>query len=181
MEKDIKSQTIIKNKFIKELNNVNSQILINETNKKNLDKEVKNLIAEHIFKEQSDLGPKLYGKILKNHIDETKLGHDKDLNKILFKMSANDDETRRKGYREFTSFFNHPLNKEKYSKAEHQKLYDDKLAEARKMQLQFQIRNDPMSVINNIAAINEEYGPLGGKLILDSFLYDFIDILSLLS
>ena len=44
VEKDIKSQTIIKNKFIKELNNVNSQILINETNKKNLDKEVKNLI-----------------------------------------------------------------------------------------------------------------------------------------
>ncbi len=44
VEKDIKSQTIIKNKFIKELNNVNSQILINETNKKNLDKEIKNLI-----------------------------------------------------------------------------------------------------------------------------------------
>ena len=44
VETDIKSQTIFKNKFIKELNNVNSQILINETNKKNLDKEVKNLI-----------------------------------------------------------------------------------------------------------------------------------------
>ena len=40
-------------------------------------------------------------------------------------MSANDDLTRSKGYREFESFFANPLNAEKYSKAEYQKLYDD--------------------------------------------------------
>jgi DNA repair exonuclease SbcCD ATPase subunit len=44
MEKDIQLQTVSKDKLIKELNTINSQILINETNKKNLDKEIKNLI-----------------------------------------------------------------------------------------------------------------------------------------
>ena len=137
-------------------------------------KEVKALVGDHIFKEQTDHGTKLYAKILKNHIDETKLGHDKDLNKILFKMAANDDLTRSMGYREFTSWFNNSLNAQKYTKAEFQKLHDDKLALARKLQLQFQIRNDPMSVINNIDEIKEEFGKDGGTLILDKAAKSFV-------
>ncbi len=41
MEKDIQLQTVSKDKLIKELNTINSQILINETNKKILIKKLK--------------------------------------------------------------------------------------------------------------------------------------------
>ena len=129
-------------------------------------KRVKELLAGEIFKTQTGFATKLYATITKNHYNETKQGHDEDLNKIIFKMAANDSITRAMAYKEFNSFFNNPLNAEKYTAAGFNKLGKDKLAEARKLQLQFQIRNDPMSVINNIDNLKKEFGSEEGELIL---------------
>ena len=82
-------------------------------------------------------------------------------------MSSNDGHTMAMGYKNFYSWFNNPINKEKYTAADFIKLKKDKLADARKLQLQFQIRNDHWSILNKTDEINKEFGEKEGKLILD--------------
>ena len=135
-----------------------------KTNKAN--KRVREIVGNHLFKEQTAFGQKLIGKISLNHLAETKSGHDEDLNKIIFKMASNDSITGAMGYKEFKVWFNNPSNAEKYTAADFDKLRKDTLADARKLQLQFQIRNDPMSVINNIDNLKKEFGREEGELIL---------------
>ena len=69
-------------------------------------KRVNELLDGEIFKTQTGFATKLYATITKNHYNETKQGHDEDLNKIIFKMAANDSITRAMAYKEFNSFFN---------------------------------------------------------------------------
>ena len=137
-------------------------------------KRVKELVGNHLFTEQRDYGQKLFGKITLNHRNETKAGHEKDLNRIMFKMAANDSITRDMGYREFNTWFLNPSNKEKYAEAEYIKLHEDTLAQARKFQLAAGIKNDPMSVINNIDSIKKEFGDKEGELILKNAANSFV-------
>ena len=143
-------------------------------NKHKANKRVKQLVADHLFKEQSELGRKLIAKTTVNHLNETKARHEEELNKFTFKMAANDPDTRRIGYKDFNSWFNNTSNTEKYTKADEKKLKEDTLAQARKFQLAAGIRNDPMSVINNIDKIKKEFGDKEGELILKNAANSFV-------
>tara|TARA_Y100000310_G_scaffold283478_1_gene305476 strand:- start:136 stop:1791 length:1656 start_codon:yes stop_codon:yes gene_type:complete len=137
-------------------------------------KRVKQLVGNHLFKEQSAFGQKLIAKITLNHLNETKARHVDELNEFIFKMAANDPDTRRRGYKELNSWFLKPTNIDKYTEADFKKLKEDTLAQARKFQLAAGIRNDPMSVINNIDNIKIEFGWEEGESILKDAANSFV-------
>ena len=126
-------------------------------------KEVKKKVSKYIFDEQIQLGDKLYTTITVNHGAETKAVHDDQLRQIKFKMSANDGNTRGFGYKDYVSWFNNPLNKEKYTDAEFAILKRDTLAEARQLQLMFRTKNNPMEFLKNIDKILEDFPEFDNK------------------
>ena len=85
---------------------------------------------------------KLFSQISANHVKETLSGDQTELDKISFKMSANDIVTRKNGYKDFDNWFLNDVNKSNYTKAELKKLKADKLLQAKRFQLSFRIKND---------------------------------------
>ena len=144
----------------------NTDIKKFRSNLKWKNKRIKQLVGDYIYKEQIQYADKLNTQITVNHGEETKATHDDELRQIKFKMSANDSTTRDFGYKDFDSWFIDPSNIDKYTPTALTRLKRDTLAEARKLQLQFQIRNDPKSVIENIDEILKEFPDEDGKLVL---------------
>ena len=121
-------------------------------------KRVKELVGDYIYKEQIQLGDRLMTKITTNHALETQQTHDDELAEYKLKASSNDQNTRNFGYRDIESWFADPNNQNKYPPAVFQKLYNDTFADIRKLQLQFNIKNDPGYVIDNFKAISKKIG-----------------------
>ena len=121
-------------------------------------KRVKELVGDYIYKEQIQLGDRLMTKITTNHALETQQTHDDELAEYKLKASSNDQNTRNFGYRDIESWFADPNNQNKYPPAVFKKLYNDTFADIRKLQLQFNIKNDPGYVIDNFKAISKKIG-----------------------
>jgi len=126
-------------------------------------KRVKQLVADYIFKEQIQYGDKLHTAITVNHGAETKAVHDDQRRQIIFDMSANDQITRGFGYKDYISWFNNPLNKEKYTAEEFARLKRDTLAEARQLQLMFRTKNNPMEFLKNMDQILKDFPEFDNK------------------
>ena len=118
-------------------------------------KRVKELVGDYIYKEQIQLGDRLMTKITTNHALDTQETHDDELAELKLKASSNDQNTRNFGYRDIESWFADPNNQNKYPSAVFKKLYNDTFADIRKLQLQFNIKNDPDYVINNFKEISK--------------------------
>ena len=126
-------------------------------------KRVKKLVADHIYRKQIQYGDKLHTAITVNHGAETKAVHDDQRRQIIFDMSANDQITRGFGYKDYISWFNNPLNKEKYTAEEFARLKRDTLAEARQLQLMFRTKNNPMEFLKNMDQILKDFPEFDNK------------------
>ena len=74
-------------------------------------------------------------------------------------MASNDIVTRNAAYSEFNAWFNNQGNSSTYNKVEYKKLKDDKLAQAKRYQLELKIKNDPFQILRNpelLAEIDNE-------------------------
>ena len=126
-------------------------------------KRVKKLVADYIYKKQIQYGDKLHTAITVNHGAETKAVHEDELRQIKFDMSANDQITKGFGYKDYISWFNNPLNKEKYTAEEFARLKRDTLAEARQLQLMFRTKNNPMEFLKNMDQILKDFPEFDNK------------------
>ena len=118
-------------------------------------KRVKELVGDYIYKEQIQLGDRLMTAITTNHGIETKAVHQDELNELKLKAASNDSTTRNFAKRDLQSWFADPNNQNKYASAQFKKLYDDTNADIGKLQLQFNIKNNPDYVINNFKQISK--------------------------
>ena len=118
-------------------------------------KRVKELVGDYIYKEQIQLGDRLMTAITTNHGIETKAVHQDELNELKLKAASNDSTTRNFAKRDLQSWFADPNNQNKYASAQFKKLYDDTNADIGKLQLQFNIKNNPDYVINNFKEISK--------------------------
>ena len=110
---------------------------------------VKNGMEAYILGLQKDLHWKLLSEITGRHVKETELGDHEDLDKITMSMAANDGITRTKAYKEFKNWFGDVTNSGRYEKTKLKKLYDNKLAQAKRYQLEFGIKNNPFHYLRN--------------------------------
>ena len=118
-------------------------------------KRVKELVGDYIYKEQIQLGDRLMTAITTNHGIETKAVHQDELNELKLKAASNDSTTRNFAKRDLQSWFADPNNQNKYASGAFKKLYDDTNADVGKLQLQFNIKNNPDYVINNFKEISK--------------------------
>ena len=118
-------------------------------------KRVKELVGDYIYKEQIQLGDRLMTAITTNHGIETKAVHQDELNELKLKAASNDQNTRNFAKRDIESWFIDPNNQNKYTSGAFKKLYDDTNADVGKLQLQFNIKNNPDYVINNFKQISK--------------------------
>ena len=118
-------------------------------------KRVKELVGDYIYKEQIQLGDRLMTAITTNHGIETKAVHQDELNELKLKAASNDQNTRNFAKRDIESWFIDPNNQNKYTSGAFKKLYDDTNADVGKLQLQFNIKNNPDYVINNFKEISK--------------------------
>ena len=121
-------------------------------------KRVKELVGDHIYKKQIQLGDRLMTAITTNHGIETQATHDDELRELKLKAASNDQNTRNFALKDIESWFIDPNNQNKYASPVFKKLYDDTYADIGKLQLQFNVQNNPDYVINNFKAISKEIG-----------------------
>ena len=112
-------------------------------------KYVKNNMEAYILELQRDLQWKLLGEITQRHVKETQIGDQNDLDKITIDMAANDIITRTNAYKKFEAWFKDPTNSMRYGNNALKKLKDTKLSQAKRYQLEFQIKNDPLAILRN--------------------------------
>ena len=112
-------------------------------------KYVRNGLEAYLLDQQRDLHFKLTGEITQRHVKETELGDHIDLDKLTIDMASNDVVTRTKAYAAFNSWFKDPTNSMRYGAVKLKKLYDDKLSQAKRYQLEFEIKNDPLAILRN--------------------------------
>ena len=119
-------------------------------------KRVKELVGDYIYKEQIQLGDRLMTAITANHALETKSTHDDELRELKLKAASNDANTRGFANRDLESWFTDPNNQNKYSTPVFKKLYNDTYADIGKLQLQFNVQNNPGYVIDNFQEISKK-------------------------
>ena len=126
-------------------------------------KYVRNGMEAYILGLQKDLQWKLVGEITGRHVAESEQGDHEDLDKISLNMAANDVITRTKAYNDFERWFKNSTNSGKYENTKFKKLYDNKLAQAKRYQLEFGIKNDPFSILRNPGKLTEVGNELEAK------------------
>ena len=119
-------------------------------------KRVKELVGDYIYKEQIQLGDRLMTAITVNHGLETKSTHDDELRELKLKAASNDANTRGFANRDLKSWFIDPNNRDKYTPTQFKKLEEDTYADIGKLQLQFNVQNNPGYVIDNFQEISKK-------------------------
>ena len=126
-------------------------------------KNVKNGIEAYLLSTQHDLRWKLFSEINARHAAVTELGNQSDLDALTLKMAANDVVTRMAAYKEFNAWFRDIVHVSQYDKVTLKKLHDDKLAQAKRWQLEFGIKTDPYHVLRNPELLLGEIESIYGK------------------
>jgi len=132
----------------------------------NENKQVQSLVNTYINKQRIKNNSLLYKSVLSNSAQKTSLNDAEFLQNNLLDRTNSDPGVRAAGDKDFTDWFDNPVNKMKSSPKEHQKKMDQWNYLKNETLINLSIKNNPLDVMLSRDEIIEKYGLQYGSLYL---------------
>tara|TARA_R100000234_G_scaffold82550_1_gene52156 strand:- start:6102 stop:7739 length:1638 start_codon:yes stop_codon:yes gene_type:complete len=132
----------------------------------NENKQVQSLVNTYINKQRIKNNSLLYKAVLSNSAQKTSLNDAEFLQNNLLDRTNSDPGVRAAGDKDFTDWFDNPVNKMKSSPKEHQKKMDQWNYLKNETLINLSIKNNPLDVMLSRDEIIEKYGLQYGSLYL---------------